>query len=248
MVIGFGPLIISLLALLIPPLIAPIDGRWWEISTGGRPPEQDEQEAFEHAIEELREYDPKLRAPRHWFVAEDPDRNAAAYAKTMRIDRGLLESPHAIAAVIAHELGHLNSGDGRFASAVRLMLIADMPPPSLYPLSRSRSVALLGSRAARPSSASWRTPGRCTGAPASSPPTSTPRASVKDPRSQAHSNTTRCHTSARSPGCATPAPHTPTPSNASPSSAHNPSPTQETSNENTHHPSTPRHLPHPSTT
>jgi Zn-dependent protease with chaperone function len=132
--IGFGPLIVSLLALLVPPLIAPIDGRWWEISTGGRPPEQDEQEAFENAIEELREYDPKLRVPRHWFVAEDPDLNAAAYAKTMRVDRGLLESPYAIAAVIAHELGHLNSGDGRFSSAIRLMLIADMPRPTLYPL------------------------------------------------------------------------------------------------------------------
>ena len=132
--IGFGPLVISLLALLIPPLIAPIDGRWWEISSGGRPPEQDEQEAFENAIEELREYDPKLRVPRHWFVAEEPDLNAAAYAKTMRVDRGLLESPYAIAAVIAHELGHLNSGDGRFSSAIRLMLIADMPRPKLYPL------------------------------------------------------------------------------------------------------------------
>jgi hypothetical protein len=68
--IGFGPLIVSLLALLIPPLIAPLDGRWWEISSRGRPPEQDEQEAFERAIEELREYHPKLRVPRHWFVAD----------------------------------------------------------------------------------------------------------------------------------------------------------------------------------
>jgi Zn-dependent protease with chaperone function len=132
--IGFGPLIVSLLALIVPPLILPIDGRWWEISTGGRPPEQDEQEAFEDAIQELREYDPKLRVPRHWFVAEDPALNAAAYAKTMRVDRGLLESPYATAAVIAHELGHLNTGDGRFASAIQLTLLADMPTPSLYPL------------------------------------------------------------------------------------------------------------------
>ena len=36
--------------------------------------------------------------------------------------------------MIAHELGHLNSGDGRFASAVQLMLLADMPRPTLYPL------------------------------------------------------------------------------------------------------------------
>jgi Zn-dependent protease with chaperone function len=132
--IGFGPLVISLLALICPPLILPIDGRWWEISSGGRPPEQDEQDAFERAIDELREYDPKLRVPRHWFVAEEPDRNAAAYASTMRVDRGLLESPHAIAAVIAHELGHLNSSDGRLASALRLMLLTEMRKPALYPL------------------------------------------------------------------------------------------------------------------
>jgi len=132
--IGFGPLVISLLALICPPLILPIDGRWWEISSGGRPPEQDEQEAFERAIDELREYDRKLRVPRHWFVAEEPDRNAAAYASTMRVDRGLLESPYAIAAVIAHELGHLNSSDGRLASAVRLMLLKEMRTPALYPL------------------------------------------------------------------------------------------------------------------
>jgi Zn-dependent protease with chaperone function len=132
--IGFGPLLISLLALLIPPLIAPVDGRWWEVSCGGRPPEQDEQEAFDRAIDELREYDPALRIPKHWFVAEDPGLNAAAYAKTLRVDRGLLESPYAAPAVIAHELGHLNSGDGRFASAVRLLLLVDMPRPFLYPL------------------------------------------------------------------------------------------------------------------
>ena len=44
--IGFAPLVVSLLALLLPPLIAPLDGRWWEISSGGRPPEQDEQRSI----------------------------------------------------------------------------------------------------------------------------------------------------------------------------------------------------------
>ena len=40
---AFAPLVVSLLAVLCPPL----DGRWWEISSGGRPPEQDEREAFD---------------------------------------------------------------------------------------------------------------------------------------------------------------------------------------------------------
>jgi Zn-dependent protease with chaperone function len=131
--IAFIPLAVSLLALLLPPLVAPIEGRWWEISSGGRPPEQDEHDAYEHAIEQLREIDPGLRIPKHWFVAEEPGHNAAAYASTMCVDRGLLESPCA-AAVIAHELGHLNSSDARLTSALNLLIIAPMSTPELWPL------------------------------------------------------------------------------------------------------------------
>jgi Zn-dependent protease with chaperone function len=131
--VGFAPVAVSLLALLLPPLVAPIDGRWWEISTGGRPPEPDEQEAFDRAVEELREADPGLRVPRHWFVAESRGTNASAYASSMRVDRGLLESPFA-AAVIAHELGHLNTGDARLSSALNLTLLAPMRTPETYPL------------------------------------------------------------------------------------------------------------------
>jgi hypothetical protein len=131
--IAFLPLVVSLLALLCPLLIAPIDGRWWEISTGGRAPEEDEHEAFEHAIGQLREIDPGLRIPKHWFVAEESAQNAAAYSSSMRVDRGLLESPYA-AAVIAHELGHLNSSDARLTSALNLMVLAPMQTPTIHPL------------------------------------------------------------------------------------------------------------------
>jgi Zn-dependent protease with chaperone function len=133
LVVAFLPLVVSLLAVICPPLVLPVDGRWWEISSGGRPPEADEQEAFAEAIEQLREIDPELRVPRHWFVAEEPGMNAAAYASSMRVDRGLLESPYA-AAVIAHELGHLNSSDARISSALNLMLLAPMDPPLLRPV------------------------------------------------------------------------------------------------------------------
>ena len=131
--IAFIPLAVSILALLLAPLVAPIEGRWWEISAGGRPPEQDEHEAFEHAIGQLREIDPGLRVPKHWFVAEEPGHNACAYAATMCVDRGLLESPYA-AAVIAHELGHLNTSDARLTSALNLLLIAPMSTPALRPI------------------------------------------------------------------------------------------------------------------
>jgi hypothetical protein len=93
LVLALAPLAISLLAVICPPLIAPLDGRWWEISTGGRPPEQAEHEAFQHAFHELQQIDPRLRPPRHWFVAEEPGQNAAAYSSSLRVDRGLLESP-----------------------------------------------------------------------------------------------------------------------------------------------------------
>jgi Zn-dependent protease with chaperone function len=131
--VGFAPVAVSLLALLLPPLVAPIDGRWWEISCGGRPPEPDEREAFDRAVEELREADPGLRVPRHWFVAETSGLNASASSSSMRVDRGVLESPFA-AAVIAHELGHLNTSDARLTSALNLTLLAPVRTPELDPL------------------------------------------------------------------------------------------------------------------
>jgi Zn-dependent protease with chaperone function len=133
LVIAFGPLAVSLLCLLAPPLMAPINGRWWEMTTGGRPPEQDEQEAFDNAISELQEFDPNVRPPRHWFVAEEPGHNAAAYAASLRVDRGLLESPYA-AATIGHELGHLRTSDARLTSALNLLLILPMETPEIRPL------------------------------------------------------------------------------------------------------------------
>lgn len=131
--VAFAPLAVSLLAVICPPLVAPFDGRWWEMSTGGRPPEQDEREAFEHAFSELQDVDPTLRPPRHWFVAEEPTHNAAAYASSLCVNRGLLESSYA-AAVIGHEMGHLRSSDAHITSALNLLLIRPMDTPEIRPL------------------------------------------------------------------------------------------------------------------
>ena len=138
--VAFGPLAASLLSLICPPLMDPIAGRWWEMSCGGRPPEPDEREGFERAIAQLRAADPGVRAPRHWFVAEDSRRNAAAYAASLRLDRGLLESPY-LAAVLAHELAHLRTSDARLTSALNLLLLAPMDTPTMRPL---RSLAVRG--------------------------------------------------------------------------------------------------------
>jgi Zn-dependent protease with chaperone function len=128
-IVGLAPLLVSVIC---PPLIAPIDGRWWEISMGGRPPESDEQEAFEEVFAELQEADPSLHPPRHWFVAEDPTLNAGAYSSSLCVNRGLLESPYA-AATIAHEMGHLRSSDARITSALNLLVIRQMPTPEARP-------------------------------------------------------------------------------------------------------------------
>ncbi len=138
--VALGPLAASLLCLLCPPLMAPIVGRWWEISSGGRAPEDDERDAFGRAIAQLAQADPNVKAPRHWFVAEDAGQNAAAYASSLRVDRGLLEGPYA-AAVIAHELGHLRSSDARLSSALNMLLLAPMDTPAIQPL---RSLAFRG--------------------------------------------------------------------------------------------------------
>lgn len=132
-VVAFAPLAASALCVICPALAAPISGRWWEISCGGRPPEDDELEAFTRAIAQLQRVDPRLRPPRHWFVAEDDGCNAAAYASSMRVDRGLLESPYA-AAVIAHELGHLRSSDATLTGALNALLLWPMATPAVRPL------------------------------------------------------------------------------------------------------------------
>jgi Zn-dependent protease with chaperone function len=110
--IGFGPLAISLATLLLP-----LGGWWFQQQAGGRRPSEREQAVFEAAFEQLRGADPELRAPGRWFVLDDPDPNAWAYAHTLMVSRGLLESP-SFAAVLAHELGHLNTSDARVSAAL----------------------------------------------------------------------------------------------------------------------------------
>lgn len=110
--IGFGPLAISLLT-----LIYPSGGWWFEQQQGGRRPSERERAVFGEAFAELRRFDPNLRPPRRWFVLEDPEANACAYADTLMVTRGMLDSP-SFPAVLAHELGHLNSSDARVTAAL----------------------------------------------------------------------------------------------------------------------------------
>jgi len=109
---GYGPLALSLATLILP-----VGGWWWQQQEGGRSPSEREQLIYDDAICQLRQYQPRLREPRHWFVLDTENENAYAYADTLMLTRGLLDSGY-LPAVLSHELGHLNTSDGRLTAAL----------------------------------------------------------------------------------------------------------------------------------
>jgi Zn-dependent protease with chaperone function len=112
LVIGYGPLLLSVATLILP------TGGWlWQQQIGGRAPSERERLIYEDAILVLSAADPDLRPPQRWFVLDEHYLNAAAYANTLMVTRGLLESGH-LEPVLAHELGHLNSSDSRLTAAL----------------------------------------------------------------------------------------------------------------------------------
>jgi Zn-dependent protease with chaperone function len=115
LLMALGPLVLSLATLVLP------TGSWlWRLEVGGRAPSGRERLIYEDALCALKEADPALRPPRRWFVLDEPRVNAGAYADTLMVTRGLLESGY-LEPVLAHELGHLNSSDARVTSALRRM-------------------------------------------------------------------------------------------------------------------------------
>jgi Zn-dependent protease with chaperone function len=115
--LGYGPL-----ALSVATLILPLGGWWWEQRVGGRAPSERERLAFEDALASLRDADPELRSPRRWFVRDVHELNAAVYADTLMLTRGLLDSGY-LEPVLAHELGHLKSSDARLIAALRRLTV-----------------------------------------------------------------------------------------------------------------------------
>jgi Zn-dependent protease with chaperone function len=112
LLVGYGPLALSLATLILP-----LGGWWCEQQAGGRTPSEREQLIYQDAIDQLRQANPRLREPRRWFVLDQESENAAAYADTLMVSRGLLDSGY-LEAVLAHELGHLNTSDSRLSAAL----------------------------------------------------------------------------------------------------------------------------------
>jgi Zn-dependent protease with chaperone function len=115
LLIAYGPLALSLATLVLP-----LGGWLWQQQVGGRRPSERELLIYADALAILKARDPQLRPPRRWFVLDEHLPNAAAYADTLMLTRGLIDSGH-LEAVLAHELGHLNSSDSRLAAALHRM-------------------------------------------------------------------------------------------------------------------------------
>jgi Zn-dependent protease with chaperone function len=109
----YGPLVWSLTA-----LVYPIGaGQVWRTSSGGRAPSDSERQAVEAAINEIQPRDSTVRAPAIWFVLDDWELNAAVLGDALMVSTGTISDP-GLTAVIAHELGHLNSTDCHLSVAL----------------------------------------------------------------------------------------------------------------------------------
>ncbi len=102
-------------------------GWWWAQNMGGRDPSQRERLAYQDAVEHLQAQATQgLRLPSFWFVLDEPLPDAAVCGSTLMLSRGLLESEY-LPAVLAHELGHLHSSDGKLTAAINRLVINPLP-------------------------------------------------------------------------------------------------------------------------
>jgi Zn-dependent protease with chaperone function len=109
-------------------LVTPYGGGWWWAQNlGGREPSERERTAYEDAIELLVSHARgPVRLPSFWFVVDIPQPDAAVCGDALMLSRGLIESDF-LPAVVAHELGHLNTSDGKLTAAINRLIINPLP-------------------------------------------------------------------------------------------------------------------------
>lgn len=91
--------------------------RWQQ---GARDPSGRERQAVEQAFATLGEKG--VAPPQHWYVVDAPTVNAYVIGSALYIERELIWSSF-LPAVLAHELGHLNTSDGRYILATRRLVL-----------------------------------------------------------------------------------------------------------------------------
>jgi Zn-dependent protease with chaperone function len=109
-------------------LLTPLGGGWWWAQNmGGRKPSDRERGVYQDAIDLLQAHSQTpLRLASRWFVVDEPQPDAAVCGDTLMLSRGLLESEY-LAAVVAHELGHLATSDGKLTAAINRLIINPLP-------------------------------------------------------------------------------------------------------------------------
>jgi Zn-dependent protease with chaperone function len=109
-------------------LLTPVGSAWWwRTRAGARSPSAREVAAYNDAVDLLQAHaDRPLALPARWFVLDMPQPDAAVCGNALMLSRGLLESED-LPAVLAHELGHLASPDGRLTAALNRLVIFSSP-------------------------------------------------------------------------------------------------------------------------
>jgi Zn-dependent protease with chaperone function len=128
-------------------LLTPLGGGWWwEQNMGGREPSEREQAAYHDAVQLLQANAAgPLRLPRLWFVVDEHQPDAAVCGNTLMLSRGLLESEY-LPAVLAHELGHLDTSDGKLTAALNRLIINPLPKTREKPPKEHEVVVVGGER------------------------------------------------------------------------------------------------------
>jgi|GEM_PF-3066849 len=122
--IAVAPVILSVLTLTILPGGYGLTAK----ELGAREMSARERETVLAALRQITAGAPKgTIGPTHWLVIDMPDPNAFVVGTTIYLHRGLISSEF-LEPVMAHELGHINHGDGRLVLALRALV----PPPFSY--------------------------------------------------------------------------------------------------------------------
>lgn len=127
LIVGYGPLIWSVLN------VAGLPGGGFATrrQLGARILSQRERDALNQALAQLP---PATSAPKWVYALDVPVPSAFVVGQTLYLAHNLFASPY-LAAIVGHELGHLNSSDGRFVLGLNRLVV---------PLFRAFSYGLAG--------------------------------------------------------------------------------------------------------